>query len=89
MTGFLHSTLADAEAYRAASIERGRKSGGSTVRVYATTAAMYAARGGDTRTDGGKIADSVRELWARMKDDAVSTFRTAAEIEPMEGFIPW
>jgi len=88
MIGFRFNALNDAETYRAAAIERSRKTGGSTVRVYASTAAMYAARGGDTRTEGSKIADSVRDLWHRMKEDAMWEFRTAAELEPAED-IPW
>jgi len=89
MSGFLWSALNDAETHRANAVERrNRGRGGSTVTVYASTAAMYAARGGDTRTDGSKIADSVRDLWRAMKDDAVLTFRTAADLEPMED-IPW
>lgn len=82
----------DAAVQAAASERKARGKGGSTVTVYSTTEAMYRARGGDTRTEGSKIADSVRDLWARMKDDAVLTFRTAAEIEQDDAndlFIPF
>jgi hypothetical protein len=89
MPGFLWNALEAAEAHHANAVERrNRGRGGSTVTVYKTARAMYAARGGDTRTDGAKIADSVRELWARMRDDAMWNFRTTAELEPMED-IPW
>ncbi len=89
MTGFLWNALADAETHRANAVERrNRGRGGSTVTVYATTAAMMAAKGGDRRTDGSKIADSVRDLWAHMKEDALWNFRDAAELNPTED-IPW
>ncbi len=67
------------EGFRAAAQERRNKGrGGSTVTVYKTTAAMMAAQGGDRRTEGTKIADSVRDLWRRMRDDAVWQFQADA-----------
>ena len=93
MIGFRWNALNEADTHRANAMDKANKGrGGSSVTVYATTAAMFAARGGDTRTDGSKIADSVRDLWRAMKDDAVLTFRTAVETEqddPADLFIPF
>jgi hypothetical protein len=68
----------DAAVQAAASERKAQGRGGSTVTVYKTTAAMMAAQGGDRRTDNHKIADSVRDLWRRMRDDAVWEFQADA-----------
>lgn len=75
-----------AEAYRAAA-KRRREAGGSTVTVYATSSAMYAARGGNVGPGTWEhcLAEA-RARWSSANGDALEDYRRAVFPERYEEF---
>jgi hypothetical protein len=81
------SALDDAEAYRASAAEQRRRGTGSTVRVYATTAAMERARGGNVGSGTWEhVLFEARLRWQMAREDACEDYLRGVFPERYEGF---
>ena len=63
-----------------------RERGGSTVRVYATTEAMFRARGGNVGPGTwDRCLEEARSRWQNARDDAIEDVRRACYGDEWEG----
>lgn len=83
---FRWSALDDADAHRAAAMDRtnrGLGSGKHGAKVYATTRALDEARGGSS--EGEQVAYCIRDAWRTDRDNALHAFHVALYGDEFEG----